>query len=285
MSDAVSPTMRRRRFGNELRKLRNSQGLSATEAAKTAGTSQTKLSAVEGGRRRLTTPQLDKLIKLYKPVEAKASELRILHEQGDELGWWEQYSDVLPDTVELLAGLEAGSAWIREWHGAFLPVLLQTEEYSQAVVASSAPYLRSADIPRIVEFRTLRQQKLNDPGFRLTAVVDESALRRQVAGRDAMRRQLDAILNVDCPATVEVHVLPFEAGAHPCQGQEFSLLEFPDPDDPEVVFVDIAGAAGFLERPQEIRRHTSAFSVSMSKAIDLDASRRRIETIVADLAG
>lgn len=155
----------------------------------------------------------------------------------------------------------------------------------RALILAAAPYQRSADVPRLVRFRLERRKRLADPGFRYTAVVNEGALRRHVGGREVMRDQLRHLLDDDYAATVELHVLPFEAGEHPAQGQTFSLITFPEPEDPEIVFVDMASASGFLERQPEVRQHSSAFSVAMSKALDLDESRRRIAAIAATLDG
>lgn len=286
MSDAVSPTLRRRRLGSELRRLREAQKKSAMAVARKIGTSQTKLSGAEGARRKLSDDQLSLLLDELAVPEGKAQELRILHQQADQLGWWENYSDVLPDNVELLVGLEAGAAWIREYHEAALPALLQTEEYTHALVGAAFPYLRSTDLPRLVEFRLERQRKLDDPQFRLTVVVNEGALRRWVGGREVMTRQLQHLLADphQYRATVEVHVLPYEAGEHACLGQEFSLISFPEPEDPETVFLDYGNASGFLEKQSEIRPVTAAFGATSGKVLDLEQSRRRIETIIADLS-
>lgn len=285
MPPNLSPTLRRRRLGRELRKLREARKMSAIAVAKAIGSNQTKVSSVEGARRKFTEVELSRALDVLDATPDKAEELRILHQHSDQLGWWDEYSDVLPDNMELLVGLEEGAAWMRQYSEAFVPALLQTERYAHAIISSAAPYQRSADLPRLVEFRLERQKKLADPDFRLTAVVNEGALRRHVGGREVMRDQLQSLLNGDHSATVELHVLPFEAGEHPAQGQTFGLISFPEPEDPEIIFVDNAATSGFLERRPEIRQHTSAFGVAMNKALDLDASRRRIATLAAEMAG
>ncbi|HZD15134.1 MAG TPA: DUF5753 domain-containing protein [Pseudonocardiaceae bacterium] len=275
----LSPTLRRRRLGRELRTLREASRMSASAVAQAIGSNQTKVSAVEGARRKFTEAELGKVLTVVKAPPEKAEELRLLHQQSDQLGWWDEYSDVLPDNIELLVGLEEGASWVRQYSEAFVPALLQTQHYAAAIISSAAPYQRSADMPRLVGFRLERQKKLTDPNFRYTALVNEGALRRHVGGRDVMRDQLHSLLDGDYPSTVELHVLPFESGEHPAQGQTFALISFPEPEDPEIVFVDMASESGFLERQPEIRQHTSAFSVAMNKALDLDQSRQRITTI------
>lgn len=279
---AVSPTLRRRRLGSEIKRLRGRTP--GGTLAKKIGTSQPQLSRVENARGVLTVAQLDKLIKVLGVDDAKAAELHIYRRDGDKLGWWEeQYSDVLPDNVEMLIGLEAGATWERTFQAAFVPGLLQEPGYAKAVISAAAPYLRSADIPRLVDLRMERQSRLvTDADFRLSAVVDEAALRRWVGGPEVMRRQMHHLLNtMESNANVELRVLPYEAGEHAAQGQSFILLTFAEPDDPETVFLDYAHSSGFLEKPTEVRQHTSVFGAVSAKALDVEKSARKIEEIAS----
>jgi transcriptional regulator with XRE-family HTH domain len=278
---AISPTVRRRRLGSEIKRLRDAARVSGGTLAKKIGTSQPQLSRVENARGKLTAAQLEKMIKVFGVDERKAEEMRTLRRDGDVLGWWEQYSDVMPDNVELLIGLEAGAAWEQTYQDAFIPGLLQTPEYARAVISSAAPFLRSADLPRLVQLRADRQQRLTAADFRLTAVINEAALHRWVGGREIMYAQLRHLLDVQHNATVEVLVLPYEAGEHPAQGQSFTLLTFPEPEDPAIVFLDYAHSSGFLEKAHEIRQHTSVFGAVISKALNPDDSIRKIAEVAA----
>lgn len=281
---AISPTVRRRRLGSEIKRLRDAVKMPGGTLAKKIGTSQPQLSRVENARGQLTVAQLEKLIKIFGVDERKAEELRTLRRDGDVLGWWEQYSDVLPDNIELLIGLEVGAAWEQTYEDAFIPGLLQTPEYAMAVISSAAPFLRSADLPRLVRLRTDRQQRLTATDFRLTAVINEAALHRWVGGREVMHAQLRHLLDAQHNATVEVLVLPYEAGAHPAQGQTFILLTFPEPEDPAIVFLDYAHSSGFLEKAHEIRQHTSVFGAVVSQALSPEDSIRKITEIAATFA-
>ncbi|SFE70746.1 Helix-turn-helix domain-containing protein, partial [Actinopolyspora alba] len=193
----ASPTIRLRRLGSELQRLRKDAEYSGAQLAKAIGTSQTKLSSVEGARRKLSSGELEKAIRALRVPDTKARELRLLLEESNQLGWWEEYSDVLPDTIEMLAGLEDAASWVRRYDEAFIPALLQTPEYARAVVHAAAPYQRSGDMPRLVEFRMERQRRLRDSTFRFTSLINEGALRRQVGGREVMAAQLDQLLRLD----------------------------------------------------------------------------------------
>ncbi|MGQ0778135.1 MAG: helix-turn-helix domain-containing protein [Pseudonocardiales bacterium] len=278
---SISPTVRRRRLGSEIKRLRDAERMSGSTLAKKIGTSQPQLSRVENARGQLIPAQLEKLIKIFNVDERKAEEMRILRRDGSVLGWWEQYSEVLPDNIELLIGLEAGAAWEQIYQDAFIPALLQTPGYAKAVISSAAPFLRSADVPRLVQLRTDRQQRLTAADFRLTAVINEAALHRWVGGREIMRAQLRHLVDAQHNATVEVLVLPYEAGEHPAQGQSFMLLNFPEPEDPTIVFLDYAHSSGFLEKAHEIRQHTSVFGAVVAQALGPDDSMRKIAEIAA----
>jgi hypothetical protein len=94
-----------------------------------------------------------------------------------------------------------------------------------------------------------------------------------------MKAQLKHLIDSQHEATLEVLVLPYEAGEHPAQGQSFILLTFPEPEDPAAVFLDYAHSSGFLEKQHEIRQHASVFGVVVDKAMDLDQSAQRLAAI------
>ena len=62
-------------------------------------------------------------------------------------------------------------------------------------------------------------------------MINEAVVRRVVGGSAAMREQLARLLEVADLPTVELHVLPFVAGAHAAMGSSFALLQLPSPQD------------------------------------------------------
>lgn len=99
-----------------------------------------------------------------------------------------------------------------------------------------------------------------------------------------MHAQLRHLLDAQYRADVEVLVLPFERGEHAAQGQSFVILSFPEPEDPEIVFLDYAYSSGFLEKANEVRQHNSAFAIVTEKALDAEESRRKIAEIADTFA-
>lgn len=279
MSGHVSPTLRRRRLGRQIRELRVEHKLSGTQLARKIGKiNQSRLSKVEIGKAGLTEVQLRKVIEILDPPSERAEEWHQLWRDGDELGWWSEYLDVISEHNEMLAGFEIDAAHVRQYIEAFVPTLVATEDYVRAVVSASQS-IRPADTARTVEFRLGRQRRLNDPEFRCTLVIAEGALHRHVGGSDVIARQLRHLLDTPWAATVELLVVPFEADVYGAQGMSFQIMEFADPEDPEAVFVESGPGSGFLEKSSELRFYNNLFSVAASRALDVDRSRERIEAI------
>ncbi|MGW4528396.1 helix-turn-helix domain-containing protein [Amycolatopsis sp. NPDC004378] len=284
MSDVVSPTLRRRRLGRNVRERRLELKLSGEALARKIGKiNQSRLSKIEVGKAKFTEVQLRKAIEILQPTPEQAEEWYELWRQGDQLGWWAEYADVIQEHGEMLAGLESDAVHVRQYIEAFVPSILTTEEYTHAVVYSSQN-ARPSDMSRIVEFRMKRQHRLDDPNFRYTVVIAEGALHRHVGGRDVLARQLRHILDTRWAATVEVLVVPFEADAYAAQGMSFEIMTFADPEDPECVFIEFAPSSGFLEKPSELRYYNNMYSVAESKALDVELSRERIEKVWAELS-
>lgn len=284
MSENVSPTLRRRRLGRQIRELRTERKLSGTQLARKIGkVNQSRLSKVEIGKARLTEVQLRKIIEILEPSAERAEEWHQLWRDGDQLGWWSEYLDVIGEHGEILAGFEVDTAHIRQYIEAYVPTLVATEDYVRAVVSASQ-LIRPADVARVVEFRLQRQRRLDDPNFRCTLVIAEGALHRHVGGRDVMARQLRHLLDAPWVGTIELLVVPFEADVYGAQGMSFEIMEFADPEDPEAVFVDSGPGSGFLEKASELRFYNGVFSVAASRALDVERSRERIEAIWAAMS-
>ena len=134
-----------------------------------------------------------------------------------ERGWWDKYRDDVSPTYLNYVGFEAGAAFIRQFQSGFLPGLLQTADYAEAVTVNSVDAVRVA---AIVGLRLQRQSELaqRDPRPRQYYVVDEAVIHRHVGiakDPDVMPSQLREIADrAERDELMTVRVIPFEAGAH-----------------------------------------------------------------------
>jgi hypothetical protein len=80
---------------------------------------------------------------------------------------------------------------------------------------------------------------------------------------------------------VTVQVIPYDAGAHPGMPGSFIVLEFPDPADQSLVYIDSMAGDLFLEYDMEIRRYILMFERLRAAALRPDES----VTLLAAIAG
>src|SRR5215475_1365404 len=130
-----APTVLRILLGTQLRRLRESRGISATEAARAIRGSESKISRMELGRNAVREVDVADLLDLYGITDsAEREQLLNIASQATQHGWWHHYQDVLPSWFHSYLGLEESASFLRSFDMQFVPGLLQTEEYSQAVL-------------------------------------------------------------------------------------------------------------------------------------------------------
>ncbi|GAA4509893.1 helix-turn-helix transcriptional regulator [Actinoallomurus oryzae] len=281
MSDVQSPTVRRRRLGMELRRLREASGLMIEDVAKHLECSMSRVSRIETGKSVARIRDVRDMLDLYKVGdEAQREQLLTLAKDAQQRGWWTEYESVLSAGLDTYVGLEASAASLRTFQTHLVPGLLQTEEYARALIKVGRPTESPANIDRMISLRQRRQAMLADAGtLELWAVLDEAVLRRPIGGVTVMRAQLARLLEADELPSVTIQVLPFARGAHPGLGGAFTIIGFPDPTDLDVVYVDSPAGNIFLEKDRDVRRHTTWFDHLRAAALPPDESTDFIAAI------
>ncbi|GAA3864886.1 hypothetical protein GCM10023084_17440 [Streptomyces lacrimifluminis] len=159
--------------------------------------------------------------------------------------------------VAVTACFQPEARTVRNYESLFIPGLAQTESYARTVIKGVLPTAGQKAIGQRVRVRMERQALLSkeDP-LRLWAIVDEAAVRRTVGSREVMREQ--ALRLVEEPH-ITFQVIPFDKGAHVGLSGSFVRMDFPDPSDPEAVYVDTRAGDVFLESEPELRHCKSMF--------------------------
>jgi len=243
--------------GAQLRRLRNANGISREQAAEAIRASAWKIHRLENGQVSFKEPDVVDLLRLYGVADpGEVAAFVILAREANQPGWWHQYNDLLPQWFKTYVDLESTAVMIRSYEAQFVPGLLQTEEYMRAVIQGAL----LDDTPDVAEQRVqlrLTRQKLLDreDAPRLWAVVDEGALRRPVGGPDVLRVQLERLVEAAELPNVTLQVLPFAAGAHPAMVGAFSILRFPEPELPDVVYLEHLTNALYLEKREDVEEY------------------------------
>jgi hypothetical protein len=286
-SEAITgPTVLRILLGGQLRTLREAAGITPDRAGYEIRASRSKISRLEHGRVSFKERDVYDLLTLYGVTDdAERRRMLNLAQHANSQGWWSRYDDVMPDWFETYVGLEQATSLIRTYELQFVPGLFQTEDYAKAVTVLGHRSAPMAEIERRVSLRLQRQQILTRPDDapRVWAVIDESALRRPLGGRDVMRHQLSRLLELTQLPQVTIQVMPFDRGGHSAAGGSFSILRFAEPELPDIVYIEQLTGALYLDRPEETDHYREVMN-SLSAEAETPAEserqlRRLIETI------
>ncbi|GIJ26636.1 transcriptional regulator [Micromonospora qiuiae] len=282
---AAGPTVLRMLLGAQLRRLRESRGVTREDAGWEIRSSESKISRMELGRVGFKERDVADLLTLYGVTdEQERFALLKLARDANSPGWWHRYGDVLPSWFQSYLGLEAAAVLIRSYEVQFVPGLLQTREYARAVVLLGHSGADSVDIDRRVDLRMRRQELLRRPRPpRLWAVVDEAVLRRPIGGPQVMRAQLEALLEATRTPNVRLQVIPFAAGGHAAAGGAFTILRFGDQDLPDIVYIEQLTSALYLDKREDLDFYALAMERLCVEAEPPENTPDILKRIIADI--
>jgi len=280
-----SPTVRRKRLTVELRRLREQAGLTCEDVGHRLECSGTRISRMETGRIGARPGDVRELLEIYGVTGVEADSLVQLARDARRKGWWHAYGRVLPPWFEAYVGLESDAAALHDFQPSVVPGLLQTEDYARAVLRDAPGADRAEDIDQQVALRMRRQAVLDQPGPpRVRVVLSESVLWVQVGGAAIMRAQLLRLADLAARPDLTLQVLPLRAAAHAQPVTPFTMLEFADPADPTVVYLEHLTGSLLLEDEEEVQRYRVVFDHLRAQALGPGPSADLIARTTAGLA-
>jgi Domain of unknown function (DUF5753) len=154
------------------------------------------------------------------------------------------HADALPAYFEGYVGLEDGAKSLFTYQNQLVHGLMQTETYAAAVIRAAQPAASTDEAKRPLAARTTRQSLLTAPTpLQVWVVFDEAVLRRHVIGTAVIRDHLSRIRDVAALPNVTLQVIQFDIGARASMGTSFESLQFPEPGDGAIVYVEDQTAA------------------------------------------
>jgi transcriptional regulator with XRE-family HTH domain len=281
-----SPVVQRRRLRTELRRARLDADLTQEQVATAMDWSLSKLIRIENGTVGISTNDLKAILAHYKITDdGRTAEMLALSRGARERSWWSAYRDASPRLIQLIE-YESASFIIRNFQPMLIPGLLQTGEYAATMIRNLDPQASDQVVNLAVEMRTKRQQLLQQPDTPLMFfILDEAAVRRLVGGQQAMRRQIQRLLDESDKPTVTIEIVPFSAGAHPGMQGPFMLFEFPDAADDDALYLE-GPAESRVKRddPEEILSFRERFEVLRGLSLGPQGSRDLLSRLLGDLA-
>jgi transcriptional regulator with XRE-family HTH domain len=281
----LGPTVRRRRLGAELRRLREDHSLKLEEVAEKLGLAASTLSRIETGKAPTKSAYLTAMLAMYQVDDPGARKVLVdMAREGHRKGWWSIYDDVLPSGFDIYVGLEAEASGLRGYEADVVHGLLQTTDYARTVLRELRPRDSGEQIERVVELRIQRQRALDaDPPLDAWIILDEGAIRRKIGGTEIMARQLERLVQASRWPNVTLQVLSFDSGAHAGLTGPFAILEFPERTDSDVAYTESLGGMIYLEKDREVRSCAEAFDRMRATALSPVASVDLIQQVAREL--
>ncbi|WP_179956826.1 helix-turn-helix domain-containing protein [Amycolatopsis anabasis] len=279
MSGKSNTNRNKRRLGRKLREMRERADMTLNEAAARLDKTRTSMHRIETGETLADVHLIRTMMDIY---DERDDSLLDLSRAARKRGWWYPYLG--PTTEPSYVEDEAAASRVLSFAVTTIPGLLQTEDYTRALFAGLHNSLRESRVEDLVTVRRIRQERLSDEEnpLHVHAVIDELALLRQVGGREVMRDQLRHLIEMANLPTVTLQVLPSRLGAHSSMEGAFTVLSFPEPDEPDVQYVSYRGGRARIDKPDRVRETRLVFDHLSAIALAPEESARPLEEVIAE---
>jgi transcriptional regulator with XRE-family HTH domain len=251
-------------IGEHMRRMRQEEGLSLRGLAEQLRLPFGFLGRVERGEQQATETLVKALDERWDTAGLFADLLAIAQEMP--------IADYSQDFVRH----ERDAIRIQVFTSSLIPGLLETPAYTRELFEVSQPGASQEKLDAQVAFRMKRQrifEREEPPSY--WAIIDEAALKRPTASREAMHAQIAHLLRCAKRPHIVVQVLPFNCGLHPMLGG--SLTMFTLKDGRRIASMESFGSAVRVDSPKgivkELLRFDRACSMALSEAESLDLIR------------
>jgi transcriptional regulator with XRE-family HTH domain len=283
LDSTPTPLVQRRRLRTELRRARAEARLTQDQVAKAMDWSLSKIIRIETGAVGISTNDLRALLSLYGIDNAdRTNELIELARASRQPSWWSRYKgDISPQYLQYIEYEESAST-LRMYDPLLLPGLLQTEDYAAAVMRALAEPETPAEVIRArIDIRLTRQRLLEQAmPPNLICVIDEAAVQRVIGERNLAHGQIVRLIDLANRPNIIIGILPFSAGLHSGLLEPFIILEFSDPEDSDVLYLESSKDAIFShDEAGEITGYRMVFE----QLLDISLSPADTISYLADL--
>lgn len=251
--------------------------------------SQPRISRIEKGGLWPTDDELEVMLDAYGADDVKRAQIRTWVQSGRAVGtnWWDQYRDLLPVHQHATRDVfvcEDAAERMSSYCGGLIPPVLQIAEYASELMSLGYPGEAPKTLQRLVDLRVGRGRVLVREENPLLAdlVVSEAALRAQVGGAEAMKRQLRHVLEMSERDNVTLSVIPFN-GRYSWAGFVFHVFDFPGLDVLPIALQDLPNGTRSTDHPKEVKALRAEFATMKGAALSLADSRKLVETIAKEM--
>ncbi|MGW1008613.1 helix-turn-helix domain-containing protein [Streptomyces termitum] len=255
--------------GRRLKDRREKAGLSAAELGDLTGYGEDMIRKLERGDRIPRPEFLDKADEVLDAGGIVAD----LKNDVKEVRY--------PKPIRDLAKLEARAVEFNMYFNFDIHGLLQTEEFSHAIMKTWRPAYTPTQLERYLAAREGRRAVLRkSPAPEFSFVQEEVSLRRPIGGRMVLRRQLEHLLEVSELPNVSIQVMPTAYADHPGTGGVIEMLKFSDGTAAGRMDGDFGGRP--VSDPKRLRLLDLRYGIIRSMALTPAESRDFIEQLLGE---
>lgn len=219
------------------------------------GWDKSKISRIENAKVSLSRHDLHRLCDLYGAEPADATRMEAMLTEAHGPRWWANYLDVINSTYEEFICLESQASCIHSADASIILGLLQTRDYAAAALNSGSmiPDPDRADAMAEVRVRRQRLLGVEDP-TQFNAVMSAAVLHCEIGGPGVLIAQLDHLVTMSRMSNVTIRIIPTASPAGAYIGG-LTLFDFPEANDPSVLFIEHHGGMLVKEDDRDIRRY------------------------------
>ncbi|MFB7123612.1 MULTISPECIES: helix-turn-helix transcriptional regulator [Streptomycetaceae] len=282
MPGRQNPTLRQRRLGAELRKMREQSGLGGSQLARALGVSAAQVTQMENGKTSVNVDRLRSFAAACKCINPPLIEALEAMVRDRSKGWWEKHRGAVPDGVLENAEFEKTSRELMLWLLTHMPGPCQTFNYASAVFGRVFPPLPQHELEARTAFRMQRKAELRRSPKPLTFFIYESVLWTRFGGTAVLKEQLSSLLEDSELPWMTIRVVPFdiETFPGPAENLTYSFGAVPELDTVER---ESSHGPEYLDAVSELASYRAIFERTEASALSEDDSRDLIRKIARNL--
>lgn len=228
------------------------------------------------------------LLRFYNATDKEQQEAIDLTLHARARLWWREYVGDGKDKNRVFEnefpGFENDAHRITSYLPLVIPGLLQTPAYMEALLQAGMkpPSWRK----RAMEARLRRQQILertDGTAPRLTAVITEASLMYHVGSKADRHDQIAHLITMSQRPNVDLRLIRFEDGPQPGMCGPINVFDFPDDEDPSIVFMETDTAVREVTSAEEARAYIDALARVRSGSLASAATTAYLEKLADTL--
>lgn len=274
---ATTGSPRARALAAALREARTESGVGQRVVARKLGISQGTISYWENGGRVPRVEDISGYLTVLGVTNDDKERILDIAREANQSSW---LAAGRPGVTNGLAGVlecERTAARIIEWTPLVVPGLLQTSEYTRALIARD-------DIPDAEHGALLRAGRRDvvtkSRGTPMTALIGESALHARIGGTEVQLDQLRYLLKLNEELeNLDIQIIRTEQDWHPGSVGPFVLYVFSE--SPPIVHLEHYRASAFLYDEDDLAAYQEAAETLRTEvAMNPEDSTRLIAEVI-----